>query len=71
MSTKPQPGPPVIDRRFAIEFAVAAFCAVGAYLCRNHIFGLDTGGTLYLRFLILAILVTLWLLFRLIFRIRE
>jgi len=71
MSSGPEGGRPFVDGQFALEFTVAGISAAGAYLCRIHAFGLDMNGTGFLKLLIAAIGLTLWMGLRLIFRIRE
>jgi hypothetical protein len=68
---EPESNSSFIDVRFALEFAVAAISAVGAYSLRNHVFGLDTNGTGFLKLSIVAVAMTLWMIFRLVFRVRE
>ncbi len=58
-------------KQFVAYFALASGCAVAAYLCRFHVYGLDESGYIYWKFLFLTIAMVFWIMIRLLFVFKE
>ena len=59
------------DRGFALYVVLATACAVFAYACHSHMFGLDFSGGLYWRALTLTIAIVIWIIAKCFPRLRE
>jgi hypothetical protein len=66
-----EPKQTLSDPGFIPYFAFALASAVFAYMCRYHIFGLDSSGIVFVRTLVLTIFLVVWITLKAVLRIRE